>query len=97
MQISRSLYRYRSRRPQCAGLRERICDIAAAKRRYGYRRMHVMLRREGWAVNRKVTSAVPRSRSGGASAQAKTHRSVRAQALTEVRGRQSELVDRLRQ
>ncbi len=55
VQISRSLYRYRSRRPACADLRERICEIAAAKRRYGYRRVHIMLRREGWAVNRKLT------------------------------------------
>ena len=45
VQISRSLYRYRSRRPACADLRERICEIAAAKRRYGYRRVHIMLRR----------------------------------------------------
>lgn len=55
VQISRSLYRYHSRRPACAELRERICEIAALKRRYGYRRIHVRLRREGWTVNRKLT------------------------------------------
>ena len=55
VQISRSLYRYRSQRPVCAELRERICEIAAVKRRYGYRRVHIMLRREGWRVNRKLT------------------------------------------
>src|ERR1700693_3619829 len=55
LQISRSLYRYRSRRPACAKLRERIGEIAAIKRRYGYRRVHILLRREGWAVNRKLT------------------------------------------
>jgi putative transposase len=53
--ISRSLYRYRSRRPDCAALRARIGEIAAVKRRYGYRRVHVVLRREGWAMNRKLT------------------------------------------
>jgi putative transposase len=53
VQISRSLYRYRSRRPACAELCERITEIAQAKRRYGYRRIYVRLRREGWAVNRK--------------------------------------------
>ena len=53
LQISRSLYRYRSRRPACAKLRERITEIAEQKRRYGYRRIYVRLRREGWAVNRK--------------------------------------------
>ena len=51
--ISRSLYRYRSRRPDSAPLRARIEEIAAVKRRYGYRRVHLRLRREGWQVNRK--------------------------------------------
>jgi putative transposase len=55
IRISRSLYRYRSRRPDCMELRERICEIAALSRRYGYRRIHIRLRREGWAVNRKLT------------------------------------------
>jgi putative transposase len=32
---SRSLYRSRSRRPDCAALRARIGEIAAIKRRYG--------------------------------------------------------------
>lgn len=51
--ISRSLYRYRSRRPACPELRDRIGEIAAVKRRYGYRRVYLRLRREGWEVNRK--------------------------------------------
>ena len=51
--ISRSLYRYRSRRPDSAPLRARIEEIAATKRRYGYRRVYLRLRREGWEVNRK--------------------------------------------
>jgi putative transposase len=38
-QLSRSLYRYRRRRADCAGLRERMLAIAAEKRRYGYRRI----------------------------------------------------------
>jgi transposase InsO family protein len=50
--ISRSLYRYR-RRPEPAALVERLRELAAVKRRYGYRRLHVLLRREGFAVNRK--------------------------------------------
>ena len=51
--LSRSLYGYRSRCPDCAPLRERIEEIAAVKRRYGYRRVYLRLRREGWQVNRK--------------------------------------------
>lgn len=53
--ISRSLYRYRSRRPACTRLRERIGELAATKRRYGYRRIQVLLKREGWTVNVKKT------------------------------------------
>ncbi|HVU46224.1 MAG TPA: IS3 family transposase, partial [Terracidiphilus sp.] len=53
VRISRSLYRYQSRRPHWPGLSARIGEIAAAKRRYGYRRIYLRLRREGWEVNRK--------------------------------------------
>ena len=31
----------------------RLKDLAAVRVRYGYRRLHVLLRREGWAVNHK--------------------------------------------
>ena len=34
-------------------LRQRIRDLAAARLRFGYERLHVLLRREGWEVNRK--------------------------------------------
>jgi len=50
--IPRSLYRNR-RRPDPPALVARLREPAAVKRRYGYRRLHVLLRREGFAVNRK--------------------------------------------
>jgi putative transposase len=53
--ISRSLYRYRSRRAASPDLVARLKELAEAKRRYGYRRLHVLLRREGFLVNRKRT------------------------------------------
>jgi putative transposase len=53
--ISRSLYRYRSRLAPALELRNRIAELAAQKRRYGYRRIQVLLRREGWSVNHKRT------------------------------------------
>ncbi len=34
-------------------MRQRIKEIAATRVRYGYRRIHVLLRREGWMVNHK--------------------------------------------
>ena len=51
--VERSTYHYRSRRAGQAELTERIKAIAASRVRYGYRRIHVLLRREGWPVNAK--------------------------------------------
>ena len=51
--VERALVRYRSRRPDDAELRTRLRVLAHERRRFGYRRLHVLLRREGWAVNRK--------------------------------------------
>jgi putative transposase len=51
--VHRSTRYYRSRRRSDAGLRMRIREIAQTRRRFGYLRIHVMLRREGWRVNRK--------------------------------------------
>jgi putative transposase len=51
--FSRSTIRYRSRRPPQEALRARIRELAGERPRWGYRRIHVLLRREGWAVNRK--------------------------------------------
>ena len=51
MQSLRSVQRYRSRHDPQTALRMRLKDLAAVRVRYGYRRLHVLLRREGWAVN----------------------------------------------
>ncbi|WP_460139524.1 IS3 family transposase, partial [Salidesulfovibrio brasiliensis] len=51
--ISRSLYAYRRKTDDQAELRMRICEIAATRVRYGYRRIHVLLCREGWEINHK--------------------------------------------
>ena len=53
--LDRSTYHYRSRRPDQAPLRQRIREIAQTRVRYGYRRVHVLLLREGWAINHKRT------------------------------------------
>lgn len=45
--------RYRSRRPLQEALRGRLRELASIHVRYGYRRLTVLLRREGWAVNAK--------------------------------------------
>jgi len=48
-----STQRYRSWRDPQAALRMRLKELAAVRVRYGYRRLHVLLRREGWPVNAK--------------------------------------------
>lgn len=51
--LGNSSYHYKSRRPEQTPLRERIKELAAARVRYGYRRLYILLRREGWTVNHK--------------------------------------------
>jgi putative transposase len=48
-----STYHYKSRRAGQASLCNRMREIAATRVRYGSRRIHVLLRREGWPVNAK--------------------------------------------
>jgi putative transposase len=51
--VERSSYHYRGRRADQAALKKRIKEIAETRVRYGYRRVHVLLKREGWPVNGK--------------------------------------------
>ena len=48
-------YRYESRRPGQAALEQRIREICQTRDRFGYRRVHVLLKREGWEINSKKT------------------------------------------
>jgi len=51
--VDRSSVRYVSIRADQAPLRLRIRDLAATRVRYGYFRIYILLRREGWFVNHK--------------------------------------------
>lgn len=53
MQACRSSYCYKAKRPDQAELKARIKEIAETRVRYGYRRIHVVLVREGWPINIK--------------------------------------------
>lgn len=53
VQAPRSTMRYRSRRPQDEALRKRLRELANERRRFGYRRLHQMLLREGHDVSLK--------------------------------------------
>ena len=51
--LDRSTMRYRCRRPEDRALRERLRELAAERRRFGYRRLGWMLAREGHTINHK--------------------------------------------
>lgn len=55
LRVDRKTIRYRFRRPADEALRTRMREIAAERRRFGYRRLHVLLRQEGLVLNRKRT------------------------------------------
>jgi putative transposase len=54
----RMTIRYASVRPDDAALRERMKAIAIERPRFGYRRIHVLLRRGGITVNHKLNSTL---------------------------------------
>ncbi|MBO9475816.1 transposase [Shimia sp. R10_1] len=53
LQAHRSTYHYKAHGDEQAELKNRIKEIAETRVRYDYRRILVLLRREGWVVNAK--------------------------------------------
>ncbi len=51
---------YRSQRGDDAEVREKLRELAQQRRRFGYRRLHILLRREGVMINRKKTQRLYR-------------------------------------
>ena len=51
--IDPRVYRRRSKRPADTELRTRMTELASERRRFGYRRLRILLKREGWDVNWK--------------------------------------------
>ena len=56
----RTVIRYQSRRGDDHDLREKLRDLAHQRRRFGYRRLHILLRHDGIAINRKKTQRLYR-------------------------------------
>jgi len=52
VQVSKSTPYYQSRKDPGKALRQRMRDLATTRVRYGYRRLHVLLKREGWKLGR---------------------------------------------
>ena len=53
MELYRATCRYQKRRSEDQPLRVRLRELAEERRRFGYRRLQVLLEREGWQVNHK--------------------------------------------
>ena len=53
LKIDRSSVRYRSIRPDDVDLRDTMKRVASERRRFGYRRIHLMLERQGIFMNQK--------------------------------------------
>jgi len=51
--IDPRVYRRQPKRPEDTTLRRRLRELSAERRRFGYRRLHILLKREGWEVNWK--------------------------------------------
>ena len=58
LDADRKSVRYRSTRDDDARLREKLRELANQRRRFGYRRLHILLRREGVMINRKKTQRI---------------------------------------
>ena len=53
VRFNRSSWYYHPHPREDRDIRGRICELAQARPRFGYLRLQVLLRREGWVVNKK--------------------------------------------
>jgi putative transposase len=58
--MAESTFRYKGQRQEPRGLRGRLVEMASERPRFGYRRLHVLLVREGWEVNHKRVERIYR-------------------------------------
>ena len=60
IEANRTVIRYQARRSDDGELREKLRALAQERRRFGYRRLHILLRRDGVLINRKKTQRLNR-------------------------------------
>ena len=60
LRICRATFRYVCHRRDDRAVRMRLKELAGARPRFGHRRLHVLLRREGWVDNHKRTYRIYR-------------------------------------
>ena len=56
--MHRSVWYYKSQKQPDTAERMRIKEIANTRVRYGYRRIHTLMRREGWLINHKKVQRI---------------------------------------
>lgn len=83
LKLARTTYHYTSRRDQRTQARQRMREIAAARVRYGYRKIRVLLQREGFELSKKVVYRLYREE--GLSLRYRASRKRRAQATRPAR------------
>ena len=76
--MNRGSWRYQQKERHDAGLRRRLLELAEQRPRFGYRRLHRMLRREKWVVNHKRVYRIYREE--GLSMRRRKSRRFRAEA-----------------
>jgi hypothetical protein len=90
--LNRSSLNYQSKRPDDSPLRQRLRELAAEGRRFGYRRLGWLLAREGHVMNRKKLYRIYREENSTKSAVHVRH-ATRESSSNEVE--KAEFVDRL--
>jgi putative transposase len=80
--LGRSTCRYRPRRGDWPELRERLRALAAERRRFGYRRLYVLLRRQGYLVNLKRIYRLYRQEALAVRRRGRRRRVVRSAVIT---------------
>lgn len=58
--LSRNTVRYKPKPDNDAEIRKRIKELAEQRKRFGYRRLHIFLKREGLVINHKRTERIYR-------------------------------------
>ncbi len=74
MQLGRSSYYYHAHPRDNRALEVRLKELAAVRVRYGYRRLTILLRREGWRVNAKRVYRIYRQENLSVRTKARTKR-----------------------
>jgi putative transposase len=60
--LHRSVYRYVDQPRDDRAVRQRMKEIAETRVRYGFNRIHILLRREGWRDNHNELTAFTRKK-----------------------------------